>query len=56
MRKRDGLTFTGVSPISDKEPRSDAHAKERASSLKINDINDILFFGTSDCYHCCSIA
>jgi hypothetical protein len=27
---------------------------ERASCLKINDINDI-FCGTSDCYHCCSI-
>jgi hypothetical protein len=32
------------------------HAKERASFLKINDNNDILFFRTSDCYHCCSIA
>jgi hypothetical protein len=30
--------------------------KKRVSSLKINDINDILFFGTSDCHHCCSIA
>jgi hypothetical protein len=27
----------------------------RASFLKINDINDILFFGTSDYYHCCPI-
>jgi hypothetical protein len=31
-------------------------AKERASFLKINDINDISFFGTPDCHHCCSIA
>jgi hypothetical protein len=30
--------------------------KERASFLKINDINDLLFFGTPDCHHCCSIA
>jgi hypothetical protein len=27
--------------------------KERALFLKIN---DFLFFGTSDCHHCCSIA
>jgi hypothetical protein len=31
-------------------------AKERASFLKINDINDISFLGTPDCHHCCSIA
>jgi hypothetical protein len=31
-------------------------AKERASVLNINAINDISFFGTSDCHHCCSIA
>jgi hypothetical protein len=30
--------------------------KERASFLKVNDINDILFFETPDCHHCCSIA
>jgi hypothetical protein len=30
--------------------------KEQASFLKINYINDISFFGTPDCYHCCSIA
>jgi hypothetical protein len=29
--------------------------KERALFLKINDINDILLFGTPDCHHCCSI-
>jgi hypothetical protein len=29
-------------------------ANERASFLNMNDINDIKFFGTSDCYHCCS--
>jgi hypothetical protein len=28
-------------------------AKERVSFLKINDIS---FFGTPDCHHCCSIA
>jgi hypothetical protein len=30
--------------------------KERASFLKINNINDISFLGTPDCHHCCSIA
>jgi hypothetical protein len=30
-------------------------AKE-SSFLKINDINEISFFGTPDCHHCCSIA
>jgi hypothetical protein len=29
-------------------------AKERTSFLKINDFNDISFFGTSDCHHCCA--
>jgi hypothetical protein len=31
-------------------------AIEKALFLKINDINDISFFGTLDCHHCCSIA
>jgi hypothetical protein len=31
-------------------------ANERASLLNMNNINDISFFGTSDLYHCCSIA
>jgi hypothetical protein len=31
-------------------------ANERASFLNMNDINDISFFGTSDCYHSCYIA
>jgi hypothetical protein len=31
-------------------------ANERASFLNMNDINDISFFGTSGCYHCCSKA
>jgi hypothetical protein len=31
-------------------------ANERASFLNMNDINDISFYGTSDCHHCCSIA
>jgi hypothetical protein len=30
-------------------------ANEQASYLNINDINDISFFGMSDCYHFCSI-
>jgi hypothetical protein len=29
--------------------------KERASFLKINDINNISLSGTHDCHHCCSI-
>jgi hypothetical protein len=29
--------------------------KERASFLKITNINDISFFGTCDCRHCKSI-
>jgi hypothetical protein len=28
------------------------HARERASFLKINDINDISFIGMPDCHHC----
>jgi hypothetical protein len=31
-------------------------AKERPSFLKINDINVISLFGTSDCHQCCSKA
>jgi hypothetical protein len=42
--------------ILEREPRSDTPYKERALFLKINDINDILFFGTPDCYHFFSIA
>jgi hypothetical protein len=41
--------------ILEKEPHSDSLAKERASFLKINDINDTSILGTPDC-HCCSIA
>jgi uracil-DNA glycosylase len=52
MRKRDGRPFTGVSIKFVKEWL----AKERASFLKINDINDISLFGMSDCRPCCSIA
>jgi hypothetical protein len=39
-----------------REPHSACLAKERASLLEIDDINDVSFFGTSDCHHCCSIA
>jgi hypothetical protein len=35
---------------------SDTLAKERASFLKVNDINDISFLGTPNCLHCCSLA
>jgi hypothetical protein len=42
--------------IFEKVPHSDSLAKERASFLKVNDINDILFLGTLNCHYCCSIA
>jgi hypothetical protein len=42
--------------IFEKVPHSDKLAQARASFLKVNDINDISFFGTPDCHHCCSIA
>jgi hypothetical protein len=45
MRKRDGQPFTGVSIIFEKV--SISLTKGRPSFLKINDINDISFFGTS---------
>jgi hypothetical protein len=55
--KRDGRPFTGVSTnflkVSHEVTRL---VKEHASFLKtndINDINDIAFFGTPDCHHCC---
>jgi hypothetical protein len=31
-------------------------ANEQASFLNMNDIDEILFFETSECRHCCSIA
>jgi hypothetical protein len=37
-------------------PKVTRLVSERASFLKMNDINDISFFGTPNCYHCCSIA
>jgi hypothetical protein len=41
--------FTGVSTIFERDPRSDLYYNyERASFLKIIDINDISFFATSD--------
>jgi hypothetical protein len=42
--------------IFEREPRMTHLAKERASFLQINNIIDILFFGTPDCHHFCSIA
>jgi hypothetical protein len=56
MRKIDGRPFIGVSIIFERLPQSDPVAKERASILKINDINDIHFLERLDCHHCCSIA
>jgi hypothetical protein len=38
--------------ILERHPHSERLAKKRASFLKINDINDILFFGTPDCHYC----
>jgi hypothetical protein len=43
MRKRDGRPFTGVSIIFEIVPHSARFAIEKASFLKINDMNDILF-------------
>jgi hypothetical protein len=51
MRKRDGRQFTGVNKFF-KGHIVTRLAKERASFLKINNINDISFFGTPDCHHC----
>jgi hypothetical protein len=42
--------------IFEKVPHSVTLANERASFLKVNDINDISFLGTPNCHHCCSIA
>jgi hypothetical protein len=42
--------------IFEKVPHIDTLAKERTAFLKFNDINDISFFGTPDCHHCCSKA
>jgi hypothetical protein len=50
MRKIDGRQFTGVSIFSEIEPLIEL------SLLKINVINDISFFGTSDCHHSCSVS
>jgi hypothetical protein len=52
--EKDGRPFPGVSIIFESVPVIRI-AKERAAFLKINDFNDISFFGTSECYHCCSI-
>jgi hypothetical protein len=56
MQKRDGGQFSGVSIIFEIVPHSARLAVEKASFLKIKDINDISFFGTPYCHHCCSIA
>jgi hypothetical protein len=45
-----------VSIIFEIVPHSDPPAIEKASVLNINEINDILLFGTPDCHHCSSIA
>jgi hypothetical protein len=49
MRKRDGRPFTSVSINFEKSHEAIRLAIERESFLKINDINNISFFGTSDC-------
>jgi hypothetical protein len=38
--------FLACQLIFEKVPHSGTQAKERASFLKVNDINDISFFGT----------
>jgi hypothetical protein len=42
--------------IFEEVPHSDTLAKEQASFLKVDDIDDISFLGTPNCHHCCSIA
>jgi hypothetical protein len=56
MRKRNGRPFTGVNKFLKESHIVTSFAKERASVLKINDINAIYFFGTPDWHYCGSIA
>jgi hypothetical protein len=42
--------------IFEKVPHIDTQAKERASFLKVYEINDISFLGTPNYHHCCSVA
>jgi hypothetical protein len=56
MQKRDDDHLLACQQIFEKVPRNDTLAKERASFLKVNDINDISFLGTPNCHNCCSIA
>jgi hypothetical protein len=55
MRKRDGRPWR-VNKFLKETHIVTGLAKERASFLKINDNNDISFFETPGCHHCCSIA
>jgi hypothetical protein len=48
--------FLKESHIMNRFTRTIIRAIKGLSFLKINDINDVSFFGTSDCHHCCSIA
>jgi hypothetical protein len=55
VNKKKRWTTIYVSTIFEREPRSGAPANDRASFLKINDLNDIYFFGMYDCSQYCSI-
>jgi hypothetical protein len=55
-KKRWMTIYWGVNKFLKKSHIVTHFAKERASFLIINDINDISFFGTADCHHYCSIA
>jgi hypothetical protein len=55
-KKRWMTIYWPVNKFLIKVPHSDTLPKERASFLKVNDIDDISFLRTPDCHHCCSIA
>jgi hypothetical protein len=52
-KERWTTIYWRVNKILNKSHIMTRFAKERASFLKINEIS---FFGTPDCHHCCSIA
>jgi hypothetical protein len=56
MPKRDGRPLLACQQFLTESHIVARPANEQASFLNMNDISDILFFGTSDCYHCCSMA
>jgi hypothetical protein len=53
MPKRDGRPILVCQQFLTESHIVNRFANERASFLNTNDINDIEFFGTSDCYHHC---